>query len=179
LLQQFLSFNSNTGINTNPYIFTYAKNNTKTGGGFAMGTGMSYNSNSSDDGISIVNTENANFTIRLGYEKKYLQHEKFIPFWGIEFGAGYVYNQTSSTLLQTFTSNRTVVQTSRVFAGPSFRAGLNYALSRHVLLGTEFFFNAQISYTETRTTGLGISDSFKPFNIGFQVPTALFLVYRF
>jgi len=181
LLQQFISFNSNSSINSNPYLFSYAKNNIKTGSGFALGTGFSVSENSSDDGVSATHVNNANITIRLGYEKKYFQQERFIPFWGVEFGMGGVYNKTSSHLSQSFTSNEVTVETTKLFAGPAFRGGLLVALSRHILLGTEFYFNCQISITQTTNNSNGgtFNDSFAPFNMGFQVPTALFLVFRY
>jgi hypothetical protein len=69
------------------------------------------------------------------------------------------------------------------FFGPSFRGGLNYAITRHILVGTEFFFNGQIAFTETKTESNGVvgssSSSGVPFNVGFKVPTALFLVFRY
>src|SRR6218665_2368224 len=83
LLQQFISFNSNTSINTNPYVFSYAKNNIRTGSGFAFGTGFNLSENSTNDGVSSVNVQNINVTIRVGYERKYLQKQRLIPFWGI------------------------------------------------------------------------------------------------
>lgn len=183
LIQQFISFNSNASINTNPYIFSYSKNDIKTGVGFVFGTGLNVNENSSNDGVSAVNVRNANVTFRIGYEKKYFQDQKFIPFWGIDFGIGGVYNRVESSLNQSFNTATTVSETTKLFMGPAFRAGLCYTLSKHILLGTEFFFNAQVAYSETRTnTGFnsgGFQSDFVPFNIGFQAPTALFLIFRY
>jgi len=181
LLQQFISFNSNSSINSNPYIFSYAKNNIKTGSGFAFGTGFSVSENSSNDGVSSVDVQNVNVSIRTGYEKKYLQQQRFIPFWGVEFGAGVLSNKTTSSLSQSFNTNRIVTETTKIFAGPSCRAGLMVAFTKHILIGTEFYLNAQIAITETSTTGgfNGSNQNFIPFNIGFQAPTALFLVFRY
>lgn len=180
LLQQFISFNSNSSINSNPYIFSYAKNNIKTGAGFAMGTGFNVSENSSDDGVSSSHVQNANVTFRVGYEKKYFQRERFIPLWGIEFGAGVVYNKVTSRLSQSFNFNSVTVETTKVFAGPSFRGGLLVAATKHILLGTEFYFNSQLSITETSGNGNSTGgQSFVPFNIGFQAPTALFLIFRY
>ena len=183
LLQQFISFNSNSSINTNPYLFSYSKNNIKTGEGLVFGTGFNINDNSSNDGVSETSVKNVNVTFRLGYEKKYLQHEKFIPFWGVEVGAGVVYNKVVSRLNQSFNNNTTTAETFKMFAGPSFRSGLLFALSKHILLGTEFFFNAQVAYTETGNSNASSngssSQNIAPFNIGFQVPTALFLVFKY
>src|SRR4051812_44076358 len=97
LLQQFISFNSNSSINTNPYLFTYSKNNIKTGNGFVFGTGFNVSENSSNDGVSSVTVQNANVTFRIGYEKKYLQEQRLIPFWGLEVGLGALFNRTEST----------------------------------------------------------------------------------
>lgn len=178
LLQQFISFNSNTSINTNPYVFSYAKNNIQTGSGFAFGTGFNISENSSNDGVSSVNVQNVNITVRVGYEHKYLQKQRLIPFWGIDFGAGGVYNKVTSSLNQSFNSNVTTVETTRIFVGPSLRGGLLVALNKHILLGTEFFFNSQIAFTQTNS-GAGSISNFVPFNMGFQVPTALFLTFRY
>jgi len=178
LLQQFISFNSNSSINTNPYIFSYSKNNIKTGVGSVFGTGFSVNQNSSNDGVSAVDVQNANLSFRFGYEKKYFQEQKFIPFWGIEFGFGGVYNKVTSSLNQSFNTNSTVTETTKIFAGPSFRGGLLFALSKHILLGTEFYFNTQVAYTSLNSSGR-FTDEFVPFNIGFQAPTALFLIFKY
>ena len=178
LLQQFISFNSNSSINTNPYIFSYAKNNIQTGAGFAFGTGFNVSEASSNDGVSSLNVQNVNVTMRLGYEHKYLQKQRLIPFWGVDFGAGVIYNKVTSALNQSFNNNATTVETTKIFAGPSFRGGLLVALNKHILLGTEFFFNSQIAYTEING-GFGLNRNFVPFNIGFQAPTALFLIFRY
>src|ERR1044071_2633012 len=81
LLQQFLSFNSNSSINTNPYIFSYSNNNIYNGLGFVFGTGVSVSETSSNDGVASITVQNANGTFRTGFERKYLQKERFIPFW--------------------------------------------------------------------------------------------------
>ena len=175
LLQQFISFNSNSSINTNPYIFSYSKNNINTGNGIVFGTGFSVSENSSNDGVSSVNVRNGNLAFRVGYEKKYLQEQKFITFWGIEFGAGLIYTRSESHLNQSFSSNIVVTESTKIFAGPSFRGGVLLACSKHILLGTEFFFNLHVSYTE----GVSSTSTFAPFNLGFQAPTALFLVFRY
>lgn len=177
LIQQFISFNSNASINNNPYLFSFSKNNIKTGVGSNFATGLSVNQTSSNDGVSSMNSNLVNVTFRFGYEKKYLQAEKFVPFWGIDFGAGVVYSDVTSRLNQSLTNTEFKVTTTKVFAGPSFRGGLNLALSKHIQLGTEFFFNLQVSYTEQTATN-GFTTTFAPFNIGFQLPTALFLIYR-
>lgn len=177
LIHQFLSFNSNTTINNNPYLFNYSKNNIASGVGSNFATGFSVQQFTQNDGVSSVNTNLWNVTFRYGYEKKYLQLEKFIPFWGVDFGAGVVYSDITSSLNQSLTNTSVRVETMKVFAGPSFRGGLNYALSKHILLGTEFFFNLQVAYTEQNASN-GFSTEFSPFNIGFQLPTALFLLFR-
>ena len=180
LLQQFISFNSNASINTNPFVFSSCKNNIASGEGTAFGTGFSINETTNNDGVASITVKNANVTFRIGYEKKYLQRERLIPFWGVDFGLGGTYTDFVSINNQTFNSGRISVTTTKVFIGPSFRGGLQYAISRNILLGTEFFFNAQIAYSQTVTNQAnGFSDSFIPFNIGFQAPTALFLIYRY
>jgi hypothetical protein len=180
LLQQFISFNSNSSINTNPYVFSYSKNNIITGRGTVFGTGFNVSENSSNDGVTSVSVQNANITMRYGFERKYFQKEKLIPFWGIEFGAGFVSNKTHSRLIQSTTNTEVTVETQKIFAGPAFRGGLNYALSKHILIGTEFFFNCQISETQVNNgSGGGFNQTFSPFNIGFQAPTAFFLIFRY
>lgn len=180
LLQQFISFNSNSSINNNPYVFSYSKNSLSTGRGFVFGTGFNLSQKSSNDGIALVEVQDVNLAFRIGSERKYLQFDKFIPFTGVELGFGGVYNKVSSQVNQSVTNNRTVIETTKFFFGPSVRGGLLYSLSKHILLGTEFFFNFQIAYTEVRTNNnFGNSSNFLPANIGFQAPTALFLVFKY
>jgi hypothetical protein len=182
LLQQFISFNSNSSINTNPYLFSYSSLNREMGTGFAMGTGLSVNQNSTNDGVASVTVKNTNVSLRLGWEKKYLQQSRFIPFLGVDGAMGVISTNTTSVLNQSFNNNVVRVETIKFFLGPSFRGGLNYAITKHVLLGTEFFFNVHIAYSETNINNGGFFSSVaetSPFNIGWQPPTALFLVYRY
>ncbi len=182
LLQQFISFNSNSSINNNPYLFTYSTNNNHRGGGFALGTGFSVIQSSTNDGVASITIQNINMSLRVGYEKKYLQRQKFIPFWGLEMGMGGLNNKTISTLNQSFNNSTTTIETTKYFFGPALRGGVNYAITRHIMLGTEFFLNAQIAFTETHTDNSGVQtagNSVVPFNIGFQAPTALFLMFRY
>lgn len=182
LLQQFISFNSNSSINNNPFLCSYTFNNSRTGMGMVIGTGLSINQSSSNDGVALLTTENTNVSMRIGFERKYMQRTKFIPFWGLEIAAGYVQNKTTSKLNQSFNNPASTNELKRYFFGPSLRGGLNYALSRHILIGTEFFLNAQIAFTQTDTDVSGFrtsSSSTTPFNIGFQAPTALFLIFRY
>ncbi len=181
LLQQFISFNSNSSINTNPYIFTFSKNNINTGAGFVFGTGFHVSESSANDGVSSITVQDANVSMRYGYEKKYLQKQKFIPFWGVEFAAGVVYNKSVSRLVQSTTNTEVIVESERAFAGPAMRGGLNYAFNKHILIGTEFFFNCMIMTSRVNNgSGNGFSGrSFAPFNVGFQAPTALYLIFRY
>lgn len=184
LLQQFISFNSNSSINTNPYLFSFVNSNIKTGAGFVFGTGFNISSVSSNDGVSAQTVDNANLAFRLGGEKKYFQNEKFIPFWGLELGFGGTYNKVTSQLNQTFSTTITTVTTNKYFFGPSFRGGLLFALSKHILIGTETFFNVQVATTIISNNngfgnGTNTANSFAPFNIGFQAPTALFLIFKY
>ena len=182
LLQQFISFNSNSSINSNPYTLCFSSSNVNTGAGFALATGFNVSENSSNDGVSSIHLNTANVTIRVGFEKKYLQHQRLIPFWGAEFGMGVVYSKLTSFLNQSFNTSSITVETTKLFIGPSLRGGLNYAFSKHILVGTEFFINSQISTTQT-SDGSGnrgvFGNSFAPFNIGVQAPTALFLIFRY
>jgi hypothetical protein len=188
LLQQFISFNSNSSINSNPYLFSYAINHSQKGYGFALGTGISVNESSTNDGVASVKVQNTNVSLRVGFERKYLQQQRFIPFVGVEFGMGGLYNKTTSILNQSFNNSSTSIETTKLFIGPSLRSGLHYALSMHILIGTEFFLNAQIAWSNTQVTNssstglqptVNNSSSVIPFNVGFQAPTALFLVFRY
>ncbi len=178
LLQQFISFNSNSSINSNPYVFSYSKNDAFTGKGTNFGSGFNISEVSNNDGVAATEFQNINVTFRYGFERKYLQKEKFIPFWGMDVGIGGVYTKLTSRLTQSFTNNTTVVETTKFFLGPAVRGGVLYALSKNVMLGTEFFFNAQVAYSNTNSPGI-TSNRILPFNIGFQVPTALFLTFRY
>jgi hypothetical protein len=182
LLQQFISFNSNTSVNSNPYIFTYSGNNSETGKGFSLGSGLNIDQNSTNDGVASITVKNINVGLRLGWERKFLQQSRFIPFVGVDGGMGVLINRTVSVLNQSFNNNTVDVETIKLFLGPSFRGGLDYAITKHVLVGTEFFCNLHLAYSETDVNNggaFGSSTSFAPFNIGFQPPTALFLIFRY
>jgi hypothetical protein len=178
LVQQFISFNSNMSINTNPYVFAFSKADKKTGKGFSFGTGFNISNQSKNDGVASVEEQNVNLAFRLGIERKFFQEDRFIPFYGCDIGFGVVYHRLSSRLIQTIPTFPIVVESTRAFAGPSAKGGVMLKLSRYFMLGTEFFFNIQVSIETNRGFFSGGNDP-APFSVGFQVPTALFLVFRY
>jgi len=180
LLQQFISFNSNSSINTNPYLFSFSRNNTKTGKGLVFGTGFSISENSTNDGVSATTLTKANISMRIGSERKYFQGEKFVPFAGVDYAIGFIYTNTKSRLNQSISNNFTSIEDVKFFMGPALRGGLLYTLSKRILIGSEFFFNFQLAYSRTTTnSGFGNESSLIPINFGFQAPTALFITYRY
>ncbi len=179
LFQQFINFNGNSNVNNNPYTFVYSKSKAATGGGFAMGTGLLVRSTSQNDGVSSVSVENINLSLRMGYEKKYFQQERWIPFWGVQADFGYLSTHVTSKSNQAFPGPGFSSLELRYFFGPSFRGGVLCAVSRHVLLGTEAYFTMQLSKTTSSSTGLPTVSSVNPVNMGFNVPTAIFLVFRY
>jgi hypothetical protein len=185
LLQQFLNFNS-SAVNSNPYLFSYSFNYKQNGNGIVIGTGLSASNNFSNDGVVEISDDRINIAGRIGFEKKFYQEEKFIPFVGLEVGLGYTEQKLRSKLVQTINNPETNTKSTKFFFGPALRGGMLFSLNKYVKLGTEFFFNLQLSInktqtvintggqppSETRTTAL-------PINFGLQAPTALFLIYRF
>jgi hypothetical protein len=178
LLQQFLSLNGNGSINSNPYLFSYSSNDLETGKGFAFGSGFSINQSSSNDGIAAVTIKNTNVSLRLGWEQKYFQQSRFIPFVGIDGAFGVIVNNTTTVLNQSFNNSVNETQTIKAFIGSSARGGVHYAITKHVLLGTEFFFNLHIAVSLV-TVNNDFASSISPTNIGFEPPTALFLIFRY
>jgi hypothetical protein len=180
LFQQFISFNSNSSINSNPYIFSYSRNNIRTGTGFVFGTGLGYTDATQNDGVTSRRLQSGNVAFRFGSERKFFQESRFIPFFGIEFVAGLVFSRSENSIVQPFNPINSAVQTTRVFGGGALRGGVLLALSKHVMLGTEAFFNLQVSYSETLGNNGGFAQTaLSPFSLGFQAPTALFLIVRY
>ncbi len=181
LLQQFLNFN-NAIVNSNPYMFNYSFTDKRTGNGFVLGTGLSAGNDFSNDGVVEITKDNISIAFRAGYEKKFYQKEKFIPFFGLELGVGFSQENTKSRLVQTINNPETEIEATKLFFGPAARGGIYYAVSKRFLLGTEFYFNFQFSQnrTITKITGMNIIKRTSiPVNFGIQAPTALFLAYRF
>jgi hypothetical protein len=185
LLQQFLNFNSSS-INSNPYLFSYSFNFKQNGNGMVLGTGLSVSNNFSNDGVVETSDDRINTAARIGIEKKFYQEEKFIPFVGFEVGLGYSEQKLKTKLVQTINNPQTDTKTTKFFFGPAIRGGLLYSLNKYVKIGTEFYFNFQVSINKSKTvvtTGTdppsGTNTSSLPINFGIQAPTALFLIYRF
>ncbi len=187
LLKQFLSFNSSNSINTNPFLLTYSSTNGK-GRGFSMGTGLNFSVESSTDGVSATEITNRNFVFRLGFEAKYHLKERWIPFWGIDMHFGGVYTKVSIQQFQTFQTNITTTATTNLFLGPAIRGGVLVSLSKHLLLGTEGFFNFKIAFQQTTSSsnlafgnGQVVAPSSRsiPINFGINVPTAIFMIVKF
>lgn len=188
LLKQFLSFNSSNTINTNPFLLTYSTTNGK-GRGFAMGTGLNFSVESTNDGVSSTEITNRNFVFRLGFEAKYHLAEKWIPFWGIDMHLGGVYSKVFTQQAQSFQITTSTVTSTNLFFGPAIRGGVLVALSKHLLLGTEGFFNFKLAFQETTVnTSNNFSGNFQPvfstsrsipINFGINVPTAIFMLVKF
>lgn len=185
LLQQFLNFNSSS-VNSNPYLFSYSFNYKQNGNGIVLGTGLSATNNFSNDGVVEISDDKINIAGRVGFEKKLYQEEKFIPFLGIEIALGFMQQKLRTKLVQTINNPQTDIKATKFFFGPALRGGLLYSLNRYVKIGTEFYFNLQISVNKTETLltsgsqpPSGTSTTALPINFGLQAPTALFLIYRF
>ncbi|MDP3558284.1 MAG: hypothetical protein Q8T03_13000 [Bacteroidota bacterium] len=185
LLQQFLNFNSNS-FNSNPYLFSYSFNYKQNGNGMVIGTGLSASNNFSNDGVVEISDDRINVTGRVGIEKKFYQEETFIPFIGFEVGLGYTEQKLKTKLVQTINNPETNSKTTKFFFGPALRGGLLYSLNKYVKIGTEFYFNFQVSVNKSRTITTsagqqpsGTNTTSLPINFGLQAPTALFLIYRF
>lgn len=185
LLQQFLNFNSSS-INSNPYLFSYSFNYKQNGNGIVLGTGLSVSNNFSNDGVVETSDDRINVCGRIGFEKKFYQEERFIPFIGLEVGLGYTQQKLNTKLVQTINNPETDTKTTKFFFGPAIRGGLLYSLNKYVKIGTEFYFNFQVSINKTSTVitsgtqpPSGTITSSLPLNFGLQAPTALFLIYRF
>ncbi|MBL7919443.1 MAG: hypothetical protein JNJ40_03965 [Bacteroidia bacterium] len=185
LLQQFLNFNSSS-VNSNPYLFSYSFNYKQNGNGVVLGTGLSASNNFSNDGVVEISDDRINVCGRIGIEKKFYQEERFIPFIGIEVGLGYAEQKLRTKLVQTINNPQTDTKTTKFFFGPAIRGGLLFSINKYVKLGTEFFFNAQVSINKSKTIitsatqpPSGTNTTSLPINFGLQAPTALFLIYRF
>jgi hypothetical protein len=182
LLKQFLSFNSSTVINNNPFLLTFSSCNSK-GRGFSMGTGLNFSDESSTDGVTSTQIKNRNFVFRFGFEAKFHLSEKWIPFWGLDFHLGGTYTRISTQQFQTFQTNTSTISTTNLFFGPAIRGGVLVSLSKHLLLGTEGFFNFKIAFQQVNSSSnfsSGVPNSSRsiPLNLGINVPTAIFLIVK-
>lgn len=184
LLKQFLSFNSSTAINTNPFLLTFSNCNAK-GRGFSMGTGLNFSDESSTDGVTSTQINNRNLVFRFGFEAKYFLSERWIPFWGLDFHLGGTYTRISTQQFQTFQTNTTTIATTNLFFGPAIRGGVLVSLSKHLLLGTEGFFNFKIAFQQVNSSsnfasagGVPNSSRSIPLNLGINVPTAIFMIVK-
>ncbi|MFN7912674.1 MAG: hypothetical protein ACK5QC_12685 [Bacteroidota bacterium] len=185
LLQQFLNFNSNIS-NPNPYMFNVTLTDKYSGNGLLMGTGLTASNNFSNDGIVEITDDRINLATRFGFEKKMFQWRKIIPLFGAELGFGYTEQRLKTKLIQTITNSETSSKTTKLFFGPALRGGLIYKITNELFIGTEFYFNLQLSINKTVvvTNNPQIPTQTQnrtslPIDFGFQAPTALLLGYKF
>ncbi len=179
LLQQFINLNGNSLSNNNPYLFTFSNSSATTGGGFAFGMGYFVRKSTLSDGITNTNTSDANLNFRFGYEKKFFLHEKWTPFYGIQADLGYFDRDIQVVINQPFGQNTLNIRERRRSIGPSFRGGVLYALSKHILLGTEANFIFQLNFNVPN--GIKPNGGFKAtdFAMSINAPTAVFLIIRY
>lgn len=183
LLQQFLNFNS-VASNSNPYMFNVTLTDKYSGNGLLLGTGLTASNNFSNDGIVEISDDRINLATRFGYEKKMFQWRKIVPLFGAELGFGYTEQRLKTRLIQTINNSETSIKSTKLFFGPALRGGVIYKITNELFIGTEFYFNFQLSINKTVTVTnspqIPIQNKTSlPIDFGFRAPTALFLGYKF
>lgn len=182
LIRQLVNFGSSSSIPTNPFLINIAVNAKETGNGFNVGFGYSYDRlNDTDQNIDRTTIIN-NFGLRFGYDKKIEIWEKWQVAWGLD---GLVTDNKNETVVKfpigsNVTSTATTINRTYQF-GFGGRFGLNFFVSKKVLLGTEMsyyfksgrskFFEGDIDSNPERDSKI---NSFKP-----ELPGVLYLIVIF
>lgn len=135
LFKQIFNFNG-TAVNTNPYLFIYSINSTRSGWGLRTGVGYNYQAITTDDGITKKTSELNDLRLRVGGEKMFVLSRK----WTTGIGADAVLNYNddyTKTMVRT-TDSVTTESNSRIAAwGGGPMGWIRYHISDHVLIGTE------------------------------------------
>ena len=140
LIRQVFNFNNSTAsTSVNPYLLTYNINFKKSGWGLRVGVGYNYTSTSSDDGITATANSMNDLQARLGIEKAF----KLSDHWSAGAGLDAVLNTNNDNTSSTVHSTDTVTTANKsvgtgIGGGPM--AWLRYAITSHILIGTEASF---------------------------------------
>ena len=184
--------NSSASPLANPFSFTYSLNSSKTGWGGRMGIGYNQESRNTDDGVSAIKATTTSYATRVGIEKQFRLSGK----WTTGVGIDGVYKNdqnTTDTKVQSFDSTKTYIDSKSMRYGGGVMGWLRFAVTKHVLIGTETSF-----YYLTGKDKSKVTISRKDFNTPdfptvtnttrtedlnaeakFSLPVAVYLIIRF
>ena len=139
LIRQVFNFNNNTAVNNNPYLLIYSISHKRTGVGLRLGAGYTNRSFVDDDGVNSRNTKINDLQLRAGIEKSFNLSKR----WTAGAGLDFVYADNSSetkSILRAFDTTTTIINSTVGNIGGGAMAWLRYAVSDHILIGTETSF---------------------------------------
>lgn len=177
LFRQLISTGSPGSI-TNPYLLSYAVNSNPVGTGFTAGLGYTFNQFNDGDAITLRESTQSDFFLRLGLEKKSFWGEHWIWSFGVDVVVDAEKNKTvtSSNFGGSSSKITTERKTNRTGLGP--RITINYVITDRLIIGTEasYYFKAATEKITDPSLPTGSENKFKSLNL--SVPAVLFLIIK-
>lgn len=162
-----------------PYLFTY-KNINGLGRGFRMGAGFKFNRSKGDPTGNFFDEDakssTSNMDLRFGSERQHKISNRWLYYYGFDGLMGFN--------IANITSDGAKIKTSSAYGGLGPVIGVQFMLSDRIGLLTEASFYLRQSFSEEETS---FDSPFEPddklktnsTNLNFQVPTNIYLFFRF
>lgn len=177
LFRQLISTGSSGPIN-NPYLLTYAVNANPIGTGFTAGLGYNYNQFNDGDAITLRESTQSDFFLRIGLEKKSYWSKHWVWSFGVDIVVDSEKDKTvtSSKFGGSSSKITTEQKINRTGLGP--RITLNYVISDRLMVGTEasYYFKTATEKITDPSAPANSENKFKSFNLA--VPAVLYLIIK-
>jgi hypothetical protein len=140
LIRELMPVNtSQSNSLANPFSLFYSINSRKTGWGARFGFGYNQESRNTDDGVSAIKAKTTTYATRVGIEKLFRLSGKWTAGVGVD-GLFKNDQNTTDTKVQSFDSTKTYIDSKSMRYGGGVMGWLRFAVTKHVLIGTETSF---------------------------------------
>lgn len=197
LIRQILNFSEDNSTIDNPFLLTYSTN-WGSGLGINVGLGYEFGEISTKDGQIERKTNNDDFSLRVGPEKKFWLGKKWLASAGMDVIIDRQKRETTNTTETDFGKTDITTKSKISGWGVGPRMAISFQVTKSIFLGTEatYYFKKlknkgevissitfkgtdiegnEIETTESETT----ETEDKTKQLSFSVPAVLFLILKF
>jgi len=193
LIRQIFNFSNTNNTITNPYLLTYALYFKKLDFGIRTGLGYTYNSNTTNDGVTKTTSNLNDLSFRIGVERIFKLSRRFTSGVGIDGIIG-INDDKTTTAVHSFDTTTTVTTSKSNTYGGGAMAWLRYNINKKISIGSEvnFYYTTatpeQTISVTTRNNNLPgrpivttttTSDGDVQSDAHITIPAVIYLVVRF
>jgi len=200
LFRQIINLNNNnSNLVTNPYLITYSLIFSNCGWGIQAGVGYNYQVIADKDAPANHESKFNDLSYRVGFGRKVTLSKRFEAEFALDLAGDYKNDKTFTLSVTDFGSGfsdsvATTVSSKTQSIGGGLRGGLNFYLSRRVILGTEanYYFmrspvrqniNVEETFTEVgvppTVTLTNQNQTINNSKFSLTLPAVLFLIVKF